>query len=224
MTETEIHKNHTAGGLIKAFMITLPFLALNVLIHLDFSGGSLIGAAAGLISIIFMSAMLFLMVYTNKTDRYRAILFIVVGLSFILSFAAGFYEEHGRFMVFTAGDVVAGNVSYCPIAIPNTIAAMILGRILAFPSGVGGALMMLLIVAGVMLFGGRSWCGWHCFFAGIEEGMSRCRKKAAAEEEAQQELDLFFFCHSAYCDDRFSDPPFALLLRLDVPAKSVYRI
>jgi polyferredoxin len=44
-----------------------------------------------------------------------------------------------------------------------------------------------------MAFGGRSWCGWHCFFAGLEDGVSRIRKKAFLKKPIDRKWVYFSF-------------------------------
>lgn len=171
-------KPFNTGKLIKSLLVCMPYLALALFFSIPgMSSGKTIDIVSNLISVAFVSTIFFMMVYTRKTDKFRAILFITMGLCFIFTFLTEFYELHGRFMVFTTGDMVNGDVGFCPIAIPNAILPIILGKTLLFPSKLSNMFMMLFIVAGLMLFGGRSWCSWNCFFSGLEEGISRCRKK-----------------------------------------------
>jgi len=164
--------------IIKSLLICFPLIILSVLSSMEFlSSGKAIYIISSIICIVFMNIMFFLLIYTKKTDKYRVILFISASICFIIQFAAEFYQAHGRLLFFTQGEMINGSVGFCPIAIPSTISSVLIGRKLLFPTQIQDMYFMLLLIVGLVFFGGRSWCSWHCMFAGVEECSSRCGKK-----------------------------------------------
>ena len=163
---------------LSTIFVCLSFFAITTLLYFpQIFGSDLESTVAIVLSLIFIDVMFFLMVHTGKTDSYRFILFVVMFVAFVFSFGVQFYQEHGRLMLFTRGDVIKGQINFCPIALPNVILPMIFGKELLFGAKLEGVYFMLFLTIGLLFFGGRSLCSWNCFFAGIEECASRCAKK-----------------------------------------------
>lgn len=179
-------------NIIRSALICLPFLALSLIDSIQiFSSGKAVYILPRIICTIFIMTVFFLIIYTKRTDKYRVILFITASICFLVEFGAAFYQEHGRWLFFTQGEMINGTVGYCPIAIPSTISSVLIGRVLFFPTQIQDLFFMLFLIIGLIFFGGRSWCSWHCMFAGVEEGMSRCRKKPVIKKRINRKWVYF---------------------------------
>lgn len=165
----------------KALLITMPMALMTAFM---FVGGikpvdplQLAGTA---VAWAFYNTVFFLMVKTGGTDRYRTVLFVTIALCFILDFTAGLIETRGS-RVLSAADAAEGRTPFCHIVIPFTIIPAVLTRTIIFPGsmleGFANIGTMLVIWLGGSLVMGRGWCGWACFYGGLDEGFSRLAKK-----------------------------------------------
>jgi ferredoxin-type protein NapH len=122
-----------------------------------------------------------LMVKTGKTDRYRAILFVTMAVMFVISFIANLLEVRGN-MALTEEDMLRGRTPFCHMVIPMTLIPAALTRTIVFPGTIRGGFAdvssMFVIWIGATIALGRGFCAWGCFFGGLEDGLSRLRKRA----------------------------------------------
>lgn len=129
---------------------------------------------------IGVNVLFFLMVYTGKTDKYRAILFVTMALSFPVGFILNFFEARGHLMMLTAEDLIQGNTPFCHIGIPQTLLPAVFKQEIIFPGKISGSHYsigaMLVLWLGTSLVLGRGLCSWFCFFGGWEDGCARLRK------------------------------------------------
>jgi ferredoxin-type protein NapH len=125
------------------------------------------------------------MVYTGKTDRYRAILFVTYAVCFILSFITNLLELRGS-MAYTATNIAEGEIPFCHMVIPMIIIPAAFTKTIIFPGslveGFASIGTMIVFWIGISLALGRGFCGWACFYGGLEDGFSRCRKKAVIKK------------------------------------------
>jgi ferredoxin-type protein NapH len=142
-----------------------------------------------LISLALANVLFFLMLKTGKTDRYRAVLFVTMGVCFALSFIPNLLEVRGNLGV-TGDDAVQGNVPFCHMVIPMTVVPAALTRTIIFPgsmlTGFAAIGSMLVLWLGVSLTMGRGFCAWGCFFGGLEDGFSRIRKRPVIKSIADK--------------------------------------
>ena len=132
------------------------------------------------ISFLFFNALFFLMVYTGKTDRFRAIGFISFAVILSFTFIVHMLEARGSMSISTA-KVIECEVPFCHVVTPMTIIPIILTRSIIFPGqineGYASIATMFVIIIGASLALGRGFCSWGCFFGGWDDGFSRILKK-----------------------------------------------
>lgn len=167
--------------LIKALVLSLPMLFLTLLMLTQGKFPTVLSKQmALLLSYGFINAIFFLMLYTGKTDKYRAIFFITASLCFVLSFITNMIEGRGS-MSFTASTSLDGGNPLCPLVIPMLILPAVLTQTIIFPgslfAGHAAIATVLVMWLGASLAIGRGWCSWVCFFGGMDEGCSRLCKK-----------------------------------------------
>ena len=131
------------------------------------------------ITIVLVNAVFFLALYTGRTDRWRAVIFVITAVSFIISFICNFQESRGS-MSISEAEMIKGRVPFCHIVIPQTSVVTALTRTIIFPGSMEGnysITSMIVLWLGASLALGRGFCGWGCFFGGLEDGFSRILKK-----------------------------------------------
>lgn len=133
---------------------------------------------------IFANVLFILSLLTGKTDRFRAIFFILIAVTFPLGFITELYELRGQFMTATYENMIRGEVPFCHMVIPQTLLSMLVNKTIIFPGTLASApgahhtiAAMIVIWFSASIGTGRGWCGWVCFFGGWEDGFSRILKK-----------------------------------------------
>jgi len=133
-----------------------------------------------LVSFLLANVLFVIMLRTGRTDRFRAVLFVTLGVCFLLSFIPNLLETRGN-MGLTQDDMIQGKTPFCHIVIPMTVIPAALTRTIIFPgsmlTGFAAIGEMLALWLGVTLALGRGFCSWGCFFGGLEDGLSRVRKR-----------------------------------------------
>jgi ferredoxin-type protein NapH len=176
----------TNAGMKKSFgrslLYTLPmFLVTFVFIsggRPDFSNPA--SALAMLSTFLFVNALYFLMHYTGKTDKYRAILFIIFALSLSFTLIRNMLEMRHS-MSFSQADVLECKIPFCHLVIPMMILPAAFTQSIIFPGSIIGgfanisSMVVLWLIATLVL--GRGFCSWGCFYGGWDDGFSRIRKK-----------------------------------------------
>jgi len=132
------------------------------------------------IAFLFFNALFFLMVYTGKTDRFRAIGFITFAVLLSFTFIVHMLEARGS-MSISMAKIIECEVPFCHIVTPMTIIPILLTRSIIFPGqineGYASIATMFVIIIGASLALGRGFCSWGCFFGGWDDGFSRILKK-----------------------------------------------
>ena len=166
----------------QTFLISLPMLFFSLMM---LTGGSGLGEdprelIAVLVTYVFVNTIFILMVHTGKIDKYRSILFITYAVCFVLWFIPNLIEARGS-MNYTPEDMIQGKIPFCHMVTPMIVVPAVLKRIIIFPgsllegfASIGG---MLIIWLGASLALGRGFCSWGCFYGGLEDGISRLKKK-----------------------------------------------
>jgi ferredoxin-type protein NapH len=166
----------------KSLLYTLPmFLITFVFItggKPDFSDPA--GSLAILVTFLGMNILYFLMHLTGKTDRFRAILFIIFALSLSFTLIKNMVDIRNS-MSFSQADILECKIPFCHLVIPMMIIPAAFTQSIIFPGSILGgfanisSMVVLWLIATIVL--GRGFCSWGCFYGGWDDGFSRLRKK-----------------------------------------------
>jgi ferredoxin-type protein NapH len=135
---------------------------------------------AMLTTFLIVNVLYFLMHYTGKTDRYRAILFIIFALSLSYSLIQNMLEVR-KAMSFNQADILECKIPFCHLVIPMMILPAAFTKSIIFPGSIIGgfanisSMVVLWLVATIVL--GRGFCSWGCFYGGWDDGFSRLKKR-----------------------------------------------
>jgi polyferredoxin len=144
----------------------------------DFS--DLSGSFALLLTFLGINVLYFMMHYTGKTDRFRAVLFIVFALSLSYILISNILEMRHS-MSFSQADILECKIPFCHLVIPMMIIPAAFTKSIIFPGSIMGgfasisSMIVLWFVATLVL--GRGFCSWGCFYGGWDDGFSRMRKR-----------------------------------------------
>jgi ferredoxin-type protein NapH len=170
------------GSVWKSILLLFP---MALLILLFISGGKpkfsgINDIIAFLLTFFFFCYLFFQMIYTGKTDRYRATGFIVLSLFFALTFIVNLVHMRGS-MSFSKENLLSCEIPFCHIATTMVLIPAAVKQSIIFPGsileGFASIASMLVIVIGISLALGRGFCSWGCFYGGWEEGASRILRK-----------------------------------------------
>jgi ferredoxin-type protein NapH len=166
----------------KSLLYTLPMALITFMFITggkpDFSSTST--ALAMSVTFLGINILYFLMHYTGKTDRFRAVLFIVFAMSLSFTLISNMLEMRNS-MSFSQADILECKIPFCHLVIPMMILPAAFTKSIIFPGSVisGFAaiapMVILWLVATLVL--GRGFCSWGCFYGGWDDGFSRIRKK-----------------------------------------------
>jgi ferredoxin-type protein NapH len=176
----------TVAGMRKSFgrslLYTLPMFLVTFMFisggRPDFSDR--ITALAMLTTFFLVNTLYFLMHYTGKTDKFRAILFIIFALSLSYTLISNMIETRNS-MSFSQADILECRIPFCHLVIPMMILPAAFTESIIFPGSIIGgfaniaSMVVLWLVATLVL--GRGFCSWGCFYGGWDDGFSRIRKK-----------------------------------------------
>jgi polyferredoxin len=157
------------------FLITFMFMTGG---HLDLNNKSAVIAI--LIAFLLVNVLYFMMHYTGKTDRYRAVLFIIFAMALSFTLIKNMLAVRSS-MSFSQADIVECKIPFCYLVIPMMILPAIFTKSIIFPGSILNgfanisSMVVLWAVATIVL--GRGFCSWGCFYGGWDDGFSRVRKK-----------------------------------------------
>ncbi len=172
----------TTRNLKKSVLILLPML---ILTFVFLSGGRLdvaepVRLIAFLMTYIFFNFLFFMMLYTGKTDKYRAIAFILFALFLSFTFIGNLLQTRGA-MSLSSSDFLACEVPFCHIVTTMIIIPIVFTKSIIFPGsildGFAPVAGMLVIWIGASLALGKGFCSWGCFYGGWDDGASRILRK-----------------------------------------------
>jgi ferredoxin-type protein NapH len=166
----------------KSLLYTLPMFLLTFMF---ITGGKLnfSDPASGLAMVsvfLLVNGLYFFMHFTGKTDRYRAILFIIFAMSLSYSLIHNMLEVR-KSMSFSQADILECKIPFCHLVIPMMILPAAFTKSIIFPGSIIGgfanisSMVVLWLVATLVL--GRGFCSWGCFYGGWDDGFSRIGKK-----------------------------------------------
>lgn len=139
-------------------------------------------AIALILTFLFANTLFFLLIYTGKTDRYRAVYFSTFAVALIISFVSHMFEARGS-MSLSEAKVLQCEVPFCHLVIPMTLVPMALTKTIIFPGsligGYASIASMFVLWIGATLALGRGFCSWGCFYGGLDDGFSRVLKRPA---------------------------------------------
>lgn len=181
----------TSSGMKKSFgrslLYTLPMFLITFMFMTggrpDFSRPA--SALAIVVTFLFVNILYFLMHYTGKTDKFRAILFIIFALSLSFTLINNMLETRNS-MSFSQADILECKIPFCHLVIPMMILPAAFTKSIIFPGSIIGgfaniaSMVVLWLVATLVL--GRGFCSWGCFYGGWDDGFSRIRKKPAIKK------------------------------------------
>lgn len=137
-------------------------------------------AIALILSFLFANTLFFLIIYTGKTDRYRAVYFSTFAVALIISFISHMFETRGS-MSLSEAKVLQCEVPFCHLVIPMTLVPVALTKTIIFPGsligGYASIASMFVLWIGATLALGRGFCSWGCFYGGLDDGFSRVLRK-----------------------------------------------
>lgn len=170
------------GRPLVSALLTLP-LAL-VLALLLTGGHDVLSEPARLASYLTVwlgdVLLFFFMLYTGRTDRFRAVLFIAFALALSATFIVRMIQIRGH-MSYTGENILSCDVPFCHLVTTMILIPMALSQSIIFPGRIEGGFAdissMLVIVALALLVLGRGFCSWGCFYGGWDDFFSRLRKK-----------------------------------------------
>jgi ferredoxin-type protein NapH len=171
----------------RSLVYVLPMLLLTFMFMTggrpDFS--NLSSALAIGVTFLFVNILYFLMHYTGKTDKFRAIIFIIFALTLSFTLIKNMLEVRSS-MSFSQADILECKIPFCHLVIPMMILPAAFTNSIIFPGSIIGgfadisSMVVLWLVATLVL--GRGFCSWGCFYGGWDDGFSRFRKKAAIKK------------------------------------------
>lgn len=161
----------------KSLILSLPMMLLTGFLLTGGSPPADWPRRAGLLAVFLVfNAFFFVALRTGRTDRWRAPLFIGVAVLFTVSFMGNMMQlnaARAEFVDFMFRD----NVPMCPIVIPMLLVPAALGKTILWPGAITGTyaavglMFAIWLVASLAL--GKAWCGWGCFFGGLDDAFSR---------------------------------------------------
>ena len=174
----------TQGSWLWSILFTVP-MALILLVMLT-GGSGLQNSWTRLVAYfgvwVLNVYLFFRMLYTGKTDRYRAVLFILFALALSFTFIVRMIEARGS-MSFDNADILQCKTPFCHIVTTMILIPIAFSKAIIFPGSINGGFAsiasMLVLVFGALLVLGRGFCSWGCFYGGWDDGFSRLRKKAS---------------------------------------------
>jgi ferredoxin-type protein NapH len=175
------HIDRPRFKLLPSIAMALPMMLLSAMLITQgqIPEDPALAAALGITWVLFNTAF-FLMLFTGRTDRFRAILFVTIALSMIVTFSYMISTERGN-VALSQEDMINGRTPFCHMVIPMTIIPAALTGTVIFPGSLLGtfapiAMMVVLwLLASVVL--GRGFCSWMCFYGGLDDACSRLAKK-----------------------------------------------
>ncbi len=179
--KTDTHQVPQGEGKGRTIVLTLVMAVITVVM---FSQGKMPQDPKEMIALVltllFANTLFFLLLYTGRTDRYRAIYFSTFAVSLIISFVSHMFEARGS-MSLSETKILQCEVPFCHLVIPMTLVPMAITKTIIFPGSLLGKYAsiasMFVIWIGATLALGRGFCSWVCFYGGLDDGFSRVLKR-----------------------------------------------
>jgi polyferredoxin len=170
-------------GWLASLVITLPMLLLTGVLLFGgleaFRNPDLLRLGSLLTVWLGLNMVFFAMMQTGKTNVFRSTLFVIIAISFVLTFIPNLIETRGNIGL-TQTDFIDGKTPFCHMVIPMVLIPAAFTKTIIFPGSLLtgyasiGSMLVLWLAASLTL--GRGWCSWVCFFGGMDEGCSHLLK------------------------------------------------
>ena len=166
----------------KSLLYTLPMFLITFMF---ITGGKpnfsdLASGLAMIMVFLLVNVLYFFMHFQGKTDKYRAVLFIIFALSLSYTLIHNMIEVR-KAMSFSQADILECRIPFCHLVIPMMILPAAFTKSIIFPGSIISgfanisSMVVLWLVATIVL--GRGFCSWGCFYGGWDDGFSRIRKR-----------------------------------------------
>jgi ferredoxin-type protein NapH len=173
---------NTAGRFWKSILLSLPMFLISFVF---LSGGSTNfqdpkRAISFLIVFLLFNYLFFRILYTGKTDRYRAVIFIMYAVFLSFAFIMNMFRTRNA-MSFNSADLMQCQIPFCHLVISMILIPAALTNSIIFPGHIIGGFAP--VASMVAIWGlsslalGKGFCSWGCFYGGWEDGFSRILKK-----------------------------------------------
>jgi len=169
------------GSIGKSLLLFIPMLMMILLMmSKNINPNNTVSTISALITIVFFATAFWLILYTGKTDKWRAMVFIVAALLFCISFINNLIEERGS-MTFSSADELSCSLPFCHIVTTMVIIPAAVKKTILFPGSLAegfasvSAMFAIVLVFSIIL--GRGFCSWGCFYGGWDDATSRILKK-----------------------------------------------
>src|SRR5450759_4184016 len=129
------------------FLITFMFMTGGKPNFSDPASGMAMLTAFFLVNVLY-----FFMHYTGKTDRYRAVLFIIFALSLSYSLIHNMLEVR-KSMSFSQADILECKIPFCHLVIPMMILPAAFTKSIIFPGSIIGGFGINLSMGVIMVSG-----------------------------------------------------------------------
>ncbi len=120
------------------------------------------------IALAFSASILFLIFHTGHVDRWRRIFFSAYAVAFAISFVWSTMGDRGHMWLLDR-EFLYSQAPMCHMVVPMLILPILFKKELIFPTALGNAAFMILLVVIVGLVFGRAFCSWGCFFGGQDQ-------------------------------------------------------
>jgi ferredoxin-type protein NapH len=173
---------NTAGRAWKSLLFCLPMF---LILFIFLSGGRPnFSDSKNLISFLIVfflfNYLFFRILYTGKTDRYRAVIFILYAIALSFAFILNMFRTREA-MSFNTSDMLQCQIPFCHLVISMIMIPLALTNSIIFPGKIIGGFApvasMVVIWGASSLALGKGFCSWGCFYGGWEDGFSRILKK-----------------------------------------------
>jgi polyferredoxin len=137
-------------------------------------------AISFIIVFLLFSYLFFRILYTGKTDRYRAVIFILYAVFLSFAFILNMFETRDA-MSFNSADILQCQIPFCHLVISMLLIPAALTNSIIFPGNIIGGfspIASMVVIWGLSSLAlGKGFCSWGCFYGGWEDGFSRILKK-----------------------------------------------
>jgi ferredoxin-type protein NapH len=165
---------------LKAALMALPMLLITSFILIArYPSNNLPNILSTAAALLFSNILFFLILYTGKIDRYRAIFFVTFSFAFVFHFMMNMLEARGTLFITDQAEITC-HIPFCHIVIPMTIIPLALSQTILFPGSISEGFanissMFILWLISILTIG-RGFCSWGCFYGGLDDCFSRIRK------------------------------------------------
>ena len=172
----------STGRIGRSILLTAPMvLLIGLMLSGNLAGGqSYVHTFSAVVALLFFVSMFWMMIYTGRTDRWRAVVFIIGALLFCISFISNLIEARSS-MTFSDAEQLTCTIPFCHIVTTMVIIPAAIKQTIIFPGslveGYASISSMLVIVLGFSIVIGRGFCSWGCFYGGWDDGTSRILRR-----------------------------------------------